>query len=189
MAFANSNRVAQAPAIDLSAVFFFVGVIVCAFGGAMLLPAVVDLADNNADYRVFLTCSAMTMFGGLSMALAFRRAPPRHGHSRGDADGARDLADRRELREPAVRLLQLSPVLYRRPVRDDVRHHRHRLDRHRRARWRADGLAAVAMAAGLVRRLRDHHPGGPGPAVPAHRRHAAVRARPVGAGAASSSPA
>ena len=74
MAFAESNRVAQAPAIDLSAVFFLVGVIVCAFGGAMLLPAALDIADNNADYRVFLTCSAMTVFGGLSMALAFRRA-------------------------------------------------------------------------------------------------------------------
>ena len=74
MAFADSNRVAQAPAIDLSAVFFLVGVIVCAFGGAMLLPAALDIADNNSDYRVFLTCSAMTVFGGLSMALAFRRA-------------------------------------------------------------------------------------------------------------------
>ena len=74
MAFANSDRVAQAPAIDLSAVFFLVGVIVCAFGGAMLLPAALDIADNNSDYRVFLTCSAMTVFGGLSMALAFRRA-------------------------------------------------------------------------------------------------------------------
>ena len=40
----------------------------------MLLPAALDIADNNADYRVFLTCSAMTVFGGLSMALAFRRA-------------------------------------------------------------------------------------------------------------------
>src|SRR5512132_4100363 len=74
MAFADSNRVAQAPAIDVSAVFFLVGVIVCAFRGAMLLPAALDIADNNSDYRVFLTCSAMTVFGGLSMALAFRRA-------------------------------------------------------------------------------------------------------------------
>jgi trk system potassium uptake protein TrkH len=74
MAFAESNRVAQAPAIDLSAVFFLVGVVVCAFGGAMLLPAALDIVDDNSDYRVFLTCSAMTLFGGLSMALAFRRA-------------------------------------------------------------------------------------------------------------------
>ena len=41
----------KAPAIDLPAVFFFVGVIVCAFGVAMLLPALVDLADGNDDYR------------------------------------------------------------------------------------------------------------------------------------------
>src|SRR5512147_2478941 len=73
MAFVDSAKVTQAPAIDLSAVLFFAGVIVCAFGGAMLLPALVDLADNNDDYAVFIMCSAMTLFGGLSMALAFRR--------------------------------------------------------------------------------------------------------------------
>ena len=47
--------------------------IVCFFGAAMLLPAILDLADDNDDYRVFLTCSAITMFGGLSLVLGFRQ--------------------------------------------------------------------------------------------------------------------
>ena len=38
----------------------------------MLVPAAVDIADANDDYRVFLTCAAISMFVGLSMALAFR---------------------------------------------------------------------------------------------------------------------
>jgi trk system potassium uptake protein len=70
----NADRVlGKAPAIDLAAVLFFVGVIVCCFGGAMLIPAAVDLAERNDDYRVFLTCTGITVFGGLCMALAFHR--------------------------------------------------------------------------------------------------------------------
>ena len=53
------RRIDKAPAIDLPAVFFFVGVVLCGFGGAMLLPALVDLIDGNDDYRVFVTCSAI----------------------------------------------------------------------------------------------------------------------------------
>ena len=74
MAIAETDRRAfQAPAIDIAAVFFFAGVIVCFFGAAMLLPAIVDLADRNDDHRVFLTCAGITIFGGLSLALAFRQ--------------------------------------------------------------------------------------------------------------------
>ena len=62
----------KAPAIDLPAVFFFVGTVLCGFGAAMLLPALVDIIDANLDYRVFITCSAIAIFVGLSMALAFR---------------------------------------------------------------------------------------------------------------------
>ena len=68
-----ARRGLQAPAIDLPAVFFFAGVIVCFFGAAMLLPAIVDLAQDDDDYRVFVMCSAITMFGGLSLVLAFRQ--------------------------------------------------------------------------------------------------------------------
>lgn len=74
MAIAETDRRAfHAPAIDIAAVFFFAGVIVCFFGASMLLPAIVDLADGSDDHRVFLTCAAITMFGGLSLALAFRQ--------------------------------------------------------------------------------------------------------------------
>jgi len=64
----------KATTVDLPAVFFFAGVILCAFGGAMLLPALIDLADGNDDYRVFLTCAAIAGFVGASMALSFQRA-------------------------------------------------------------------------------------------------------------------
>lgn len=75
MAIAETDRsVAQAPVIDLPAVCFFAGVIVCFFGAAMLLPAIVDLAQDDDDYRVFVMCSAITMFGGLSLVLAFRQS-------------------------------------------------------------------------------------------------------------------
>jgi len=70
----------KAPAIDLPAVFFIVGVILCGFAAAMLLPALVDVLEANThDYRVFLTCAAISMFVGLSTALSFRR----HRHAMG----------------------------------------------------------------------------------------------------------
>ncbi|MBL8667126.1 MAG: TrkH family potassium uptake protein [Rhodospirillales bacterium] len=67
-----SDNFRKAPAIDLPAVFFFVGTVLCGFGAAMLLPALIDAIDGNLDYRVFVTCSAIAIFVGLSMALAFR---------------------------------------------------------------------------------------------------------------------
>jgi trk system potassium uptake protein TrkH len=73
MAIAKINGpVLRAPAVDLRAVLFFAGVVVCFFGAAMLLPAIIDLAEDNNDHRVFLTCAAITTFGGLSFTLAFR---------------------------------------------------------------------------------------------------------------------
>lgn len=74
MALARSERRAmKTSAIDIAPVFFFVGVIICFLGGAMLIPALVDVFDGNDDYRVFVTCSAITLFAGLSTALAFHR--------------------------------------------------------------------------------------------------------------------
>lgn len=58
--------------IDIAAVFFFVGVVVVSFGVAMLLPALLDLIDGNLDYKVFLTAAGISMFTGLSLALACR---------------------------------------------------------------------------------------------------------------------
>ncbi len=59
-------------AIDLGAVFFFVGVVVVSFGVAMLLPALLDLIDGNQDFKVFLTSAGISVFAGLSLALACR---------------------------------------------------------------------------------------------------------------------
>jgi trk system potassium uptake protein TrkH len=51
-------------------VCLFVGWVIGTFGIAMLVPALFDLADENPDYRVFLTCSGISLFVGASLALA-----------------------------------------------------------------------------------------------------------------------
>jgi trk system potassium uptake protein TrkH len=72
------ERIARSPqksvAIDIAAVFFFVGVVVVGFGAAMLLPALLDLIDGNIDYAVFLTSAGISIFTGLSLALACHRS-------------------------------------------------------------------------------------------------------------------
>lgn len=72
------ERIARSPqksvAIDIAAVFFFVGVVVVGFGVAMLLPALLDLIDGNIDYAVFLTSAGISIFTGLSLALACHRS-------------------------------------------------------------------------------------------------------------------
>ena len=64
----------QRVAIDIAAVFFFVGVVIVGFGAAMLLPALLDLIDGNIDYAVFLTSAGISIFAGLSLALACHRS-------------------------------------------------------------------------------------------------------------------
>ncbi len=59
--------------LDLGAIVFFIGAIVCFFGVAMLLPAGLDYLDGSDDGRVFLSCSAILVFFGLTMSLTFRR--------------------------------------------------------------------------------------------------------------------
>lgn len=51
-------------------ILFFVGVVSCCFGVAMLVPMLVDLADNHEDYAVFLVCGAGTLFTGMGLAFA-----------------------------------------------------------------------------------------------------------------------
>jgi Trk-type K+ transport systems, membrane components len=62
---------------DIGAILYFSGTIVCFVAFLMLVPALVDYVDNNDDYQVFLTCSAILSFAGLAMALTFRR----HGYA------------------------------------------------------------------------------------------------------------
>jgi trk system potassium uptake protein TrkH len=59
--------------IDYGTILFFVGVVICFFGLAMLLPAAIDIADRNEDYRVFLTSCGVLLFMGSAVALSFRR--------------------------------------------------------------------------------------------------------------------
>jgi len=51
-------------------ILFFVGAVSCCFGIAMLVPMLIDLADNHEDYVVFLTCAAGTLFLGTGLAFA-----------------------------------------------------------------------------------------------------------------------
>ncbi|MBS4048842.1 MAG: TrkH family potassium uptake protein [Ferrovibrio sp.] len=51
-------------------ILFFVGVVSCCFGIAMLVPMLVDLADSHEDYVVFLTCASGTLFLGTGLAIA-----------------------------------------------------------------------------------------------------------------------
>jgi trk system potassium uptake protein TrkH len=51
-------------------ILFFVGVVSCCFGIAMLVPMLVDLADDHEDYAVFVTCAAGTLFLGAGLAFA-----------------------------------------------------------------------------------------------------------------------
>lgn len=57
-------------AIRLAPILFFVGVVSCCFGLAMLAPVLIDLADGHEDYIVFLTCSSGTLFIGAGIAIA-----------------------------------------------------------------------------------------------------------------------
>lgn len=59
--------------LDLGSIAFFIGAIVCFFGLSMLLPAGLDYLDGNDDDRVFVGCSAVLVFLGLTMSLTFRR--------------------------------------------------------------------------------------------------------------------
>ncbi len=56
-------------ALDFRPVFFIVGVLLTILSVAMLLPAVVDAAGNNPDWKVFLAASGLTLFVGVSMVL------------------------------------------------------------------------------------------------------------------------
>jgi len=51
-------------------ILFFVGVVSCCFGIAMLVPMLVDIADGHEDYAVFLICTAGTLFLGAGLAFA-----------------------------------------------------------------------------------------------------------------------
>lgn len=67
MAVTRARNKAQRLTIDPAPIVFFVGVVLASVGGGMLVPAAIDLADGNPDYKVFLTCSAISVFTGTCM--------------------------------------------------------------------------------------------------------------------------
>jgi trk system potassium uptake protein TrkH len=58
--------------LDFRPILFVNGVLLITLATAMALPAAVDLAVGNPDWRVFTTASALTMFIGLMLALTNR---------------------------------------------------------------------------------------------------------------------
>ena len=56
--------------LDLRPIFLVIGVLLLILGGAMLLPALADVAVGHPDWSVFLISSVLTMFVGGGLALA-----------------------------------------------------------------------------------------------------------------------
>ncbi|HEX9647645.1 MAG TPA: potassium transporter TrkG, partial [Alphaproteobacteria bacterium] len=57
---------------DFRPVLFVIGLLLVILAVAMVLPAIADLAAGNPDWQVFLLSSAVTLFAGVSLVLAFR---------------------------------------------------------------------------------------------------------------------
>ena len=73
MAVTDSGGRSQDLTIDPAPIVFFVGVILCFMGLGMLVPGALDLVSGNHDYKVFLICSAITVFAGSCMAASSYR--------------------------------------------------------------------------------------------------------------------
>ncbi len=70
--------------IQLRPILNALGLILCTIAVAMLLPAVVDLADGHEDWKVFLTSSVATFFvGGMLVLFSQDDDPPRLGIKEG----------------------------------------------------------------------------------------------------------
>ncbi|MEO1282786.1 MAG: TrkH family potassium uptake protein [Pseudomonadota bacterium] len=70
--------------IQLRPIFFSLGLMLCTIAAAMLLPAIVDLADGTDDWRVFFTSAIATFFvGGLLILVANEDEPVKLGIKEG----------------------------------------------------------------------------------------------------------
>lgn len=58
--------------MNLRPVFYIVGLFLIFLGGAMALPAAVDLAADNPDWRTFAVSGVITVFMGGTLMLGFR---------------------------------------------------------------------------------------------------------------------
>ncbi|MFQ5785030.1 MAG: TrkH family potassium uptake protein [Alphaproteobacteria bacterium] len=63
--------------IDLRPVLFVVGILLTVLATFMFVPALVDAAAGNPDWRVFLVSAFFTLFIGVTLALTNRTAPAR----------------------------------------------------------------------------------------------------------------
>lgn len=57
-------------AVRPAPILFFVGVVSCCFGVAMLAPMSIDIVDGKDDYLVFLSCAGGSVFVGGGAAMA-----------------------------------------------------------------------------------------------------------------------
>ena len=56
----------------LRTALYVIGLLLCVLAATMLLPAMVDYASGNSDWRVFIASAGLTAYAGGSMILAFR---------------------------------------------------------------------------------------------------------------------
>jgi Trk-type K+ transport system membrane component len=70
---AAGRRPGRAVVIDLRPVLFLLGWFLAALAAIMMVPALVDAAAGNPDWATFLTSSLLTLFVGVSLALATRQ--------------------------------------------------------------------------------------------------------------------
>ena len=70
--------------LQLRPILFALGLMLCTIAAAMLLPALVDLADNHPGWKAFVAASVVTFFaGGLLVLFAYDENPPRLGVKEG----------------------------------------------------------------------------------------------------------
>ena len=165
---------------DVVLVLYAVGWLLVVLALAMLVPAAVDAAQGEPEWRAFVGSAAITLFFGDPAGPVLPRAAPGAAGPHGLPADQPDLAGRHAVRFAAVPDRRGQPVVHRRRVRDDVGDHDHRLDGDRRPRPGAARAPAVAIPAAALGGHRDRPDQRRHAAVPAHRRHAAVPQRVVG---------
>jgi trk system potassium uptake protein TrkH len=69
--------------IDAAPVLRFLGMVLCCLAGVMLLPAAIDLANGNPEFRVFVAAAAVTLFTGATLTFAFAGGTARIGLRQG----------------------------------------------------------------------------------------------------------
>ncbi len=58
--------------IDFRPVFLVIGILLITLAIFMCIPAIVDYAEDNSDWQIFMTSAGVTLFVGAAMALASR---------------------------------------------------------------------------------------------------------------------